>query len=160
MNGAPLITTPPADGDANEAMQRVAAVQRAYNGATFDLWRNNAEFTILPSAARTVQTNSADLINHNARGAIVFLNVTNASGTGGLQIRWQFKDPLSGNYDYFNSAPTAIIATGLRSYILYPTAIAVGTQAVNCMLPRTWRIQVQVGDASSYTYSLSGCYIN
>ena len=144
----------PADGDALAAALRVASLQRAYNGTTVDTWRNNIEGTALASAARTAQTNSSDIITYNANKIYVFLNVTAASGTGGLTVRVQAKDPVSGNYFSINSAPTAVTSTTSNGYLIGPGVSAGGTQATSSVLPRTIRIQVQVGDSSSYTYSV------
>ncbi len=136
------------------------SLNRLYDGTgSWDLQRNNAEFTVLESALRTATTESADLINYNARGALIFLNVTAASGTGGLQVRFRYKDPVSGQYQYMNTAPTAITATGLAIYGLYPAALANGNQMTNQFLPRTWQIQVQHGNSTNYTYSVGGCYL-
>lgn len=133
----------------------VSADMRALNGqGTVDRWRNNVEGTLLASAARTATTRSATQTNHNARGAFVFLNVTAASGTGGLQLRWLVADPVSGTLPYMNAAPTAITTVTTAVYIVYPGGAGVGAQAVNMPLPRSWAIEVQHADASSYTYSV------
>ncbi len=113
------------------------------------------EFTLLVSAARTATTDSTDQNNGYARGVLVHLNVTAASGTGGLTVRVQAKDPVSGAYVSLNAAPAVVTAVGTFAYLLYPGAGAGGlTQATSGGLPRTWRVQVTHGDASSYTYSV------
>jgi hypothetical protein len=111
---------------------------------------------LLPSAARTAQASTADFINPGSRGIYVWLNVTAASGTGGLQVKVQAKDPASGAYSSLHASPTAIIATGQNIYVLYPsgTVITGTSTSYNAVLPRTWRVTVLVGDASSYTYSV------
>jgi hypothetical protein len=124
------------------------------NGATFDPETGNLEGTALASAARAAQTESADIVNVNCRGAVIFLNVTAASGTGGLQVVVRGKDPVSGAYVNLNNVPTAVIATGLLVYTFYPGATAVGAATFQGVLPRTFRIRVIHGDASSYTYSV------
>lgn len=126
----------------------------AYNGATYDNWHNNLEGTALTSAARIATTNSADIVNYNHRGIILFLNVTVASGTGGLQVQIQTKDPVSGNYVSTNTAPTAITATGFTAYFVFPGINAGGSQASSGFIGRTIRVRVTHGDASSYTYSV------
>ena len=118
----------------------------------------NQDLTLLASAARTTTTTSADQTNQNARGVVVYVNVTAASGTGGLQLAIQGKDPVSGGYKTLNTLPTAITATGLYVYELYPGCSTTGNLAAVYaqVLPRTWRIQMNAGDGSSYTYSI-GC---
>lgn len=117
------------------------------------------EGTALASQARTAQQNSADIANAGCRGIMVFLNVTAASGTGGLTLRIQGKDPVSGTYGNLLSASAAVIATGMSIYIIYPGGSSGGTQGVSGPLPKTWRISMNVGDATSYTYSVGYCLL-
>lgn len=134
----------------------VGAAGMQFNGTTFDLAQSNQEGTALASAARTATANSADISNVNARGVMVFLNVTAASGTGGLVVRVQAKDPVSGQYMNINAAPTAITANGSTLYIVYPGSSGTGAAALSTamVIPRTFRISVTHNDASSYTYSV------
>lgn len=134
---------------------RQSMLIRAYNGAGADFWRNNVEGMALASAARTATTNSADLINYNHHGLILFLNVTVAvAGTGGLQVQVQTRDIVSGNYVSTNNAPTAITAIGFTAYFIYPGINAGGSQASSGFFGRTWRVRVTHGDSTSYTYSV------
>jgi hypothetical protein len=147
----------PAPGTAYGTLTKIMSVPMLDNGATLDPSKGSSEATLLASAARTGTTTTADQQNVDWRGAIAWLNVTAASGTGGLVLRWAGKDPISGTYTLLNSAPTAVIATGMVFYVIYPTSYANSnaTQAVAYPpLPRTWRIQVTHGDGSSYTYSV------
>jgi hypothetical protein len=120
--------------------------------------RGNTEGTILASAARTVNTSSAAQTNYNASGVLVTLNVTVASGTGGLTVRIYGIDPVSAAIYVLNAAPTAVTATGITGYELHPGSSAGATgnvqQRTAAMLPRNWFVFVAVGDASSYTYSI------
>lgn len=128
---------------------------QGYNGTTYDRWRNNIEGTILASAARTVATTTPNQTNYNARGVIIFLNVTLASGTGGLTVRINGIDPVSGVVRGIPTAPTIVTAVGHYNYVVYPGASGGVVSAVSALiLPRSWTLQVSVGDASSYTYSV------
>lgn len=115
---------------------------------------------LLPSAARTALV--ADLVPDenvaDARGLIVFLTVTAASGTGGLTMSLKALPPggQTGGIA-FATASAAIIATGLSILVVYPgiaTAASPWT-AVNSVLPTRFSLNVAVGDASSYTYSIA-----
>ena len=135
-----------------------------FNGTTtYDRPRNNMDQTALASAARTATTSSADITNYNGRGVMVFLNVTAASGTGGLTLTIQAKDPVSGNYFNLNANPSAVTSTGNGTvYIVYPSTLTAAgnvTQSTQAVLPRTFRITVTHGDASSYTYSVGASII-
>jgi hypothetical protein len=118
----------------------------------------NQNLTLLPSAARTAQANGTDQSNINARGVYLFLNVTAASGTGGLTVCVDAKDPVSGLYRQIFAAAAAVLAvTGStpKVYLIYPGASGSGNDGVLAQpLPATWRVRVNVGDASSYTYSV------
>lgn len=119
---------------------------------------SNADGTALASTARTTTSYSNDITNATARGIIIYLNITAASGTGGLQVRVYGKDPASAQYFALNGAPTAKTTTGSFPYVFYPGAASGATlaadQIVSGPLPRTFRIGVTHGDASSYTYSV------
>ena len=132
-----------------------------YNGATFDRQRGNQGVTLLASAARTGTTTTATQTNYNARGIVVFLNVTVASGTGGLQVQLGYVDPVSGNNILISTAPTAITATGIRAYIYFPGNATGGLVSQNnqTVLPRSFYVSVAHGDGSSYTYSVGGSVI-
>lgn len=145
-----------ADGMSLPTSPEVLAANQLSNGTTLDLQRGNVEGTALASAARTATISSANITNHNARGVMVFLNVTAASGTGGLQTRIRGVDPVGASSVAVNALPTAIIATSLLVYVVYPGGGAGAlTQGTNVELPRTFFIQVVHGDTSSYTYSVS-----
>lgn len=118
---------------------------------------SNIEVSLLASAAHTTTQQSADQSNLSGNSVLVFLNITVASGTGGLTLRILGKDPVSGNYYLLNAAPTAILATGQYGYLLGPGCVSSGgsiAQTTAGILPKTWAIEVVHGDASSYTYSV------
>jgi hypothetical protein len=124
-------------------------------------WRNNTQGTLLASGARTATTVSPVQTNHNAKGIIVFLNITLASGTGGLQVDIRGRDPVSNNPADLIPIPTAITAAGLYLYELFPGSSTAGVAGANKVqqrtqgvLPRSFDVAVLHGDASSYTYSL------
>jgi hypothetical protein len=140
------------DSEAVEALPGV--VPYAADGSR---WRNNTEGVLLASAARTATTTASGPTNHNARGVVVFLNVTAASGTGGLQVTLRAVDPVSGASFQLNATPAAVVATGQYAYELYPGASGAAAGSVQqrtaAALPRRFELTVVHGDASSYTYS-------
>lgn len=119
----------------------------------------NQALTLLPSAARTVGVASPTQTNLSCSTVLIFVNVTVASGTGGLDIHLQAMDTISstwGDIAEFN-ASVKITTTGL--YIISWGPGCVSTGKFNAqgqgILPQTWRINVTVSDSSSYTYSIS-----
>ena len=126
----------------------------------------NQDLILLPSATRTALTQSAVQTNRNAKGVLIYLSVTAASGTGGLQLNIEAVDPASGSAEFLNSSPAAITAiTGnLAIYLLYPGASSTNVgpnvkQVTSGILPATWRVRITPGDSSNYTYSVGASLI-
>ena len=117
------------------------------------------DIVLLPSAARTATTFSADIDNrtNSNPGVLLTLNITSA-GTGNIQLSLQGKDPISGSY-YNIAYMTAQTATGLSTLIVYPSQSTTGnsyTTNASGVLPLKWRARVVSSDGSSWTYSVGG----
>lgn len=114
--------------------------------------------TIYPSAARTATPAAVTLINPGYRGVVLSLDVTIASGTGGLTVNVSQIDPATGEAMAINGGGAAI--TTVRAATYWVCAGASGsTGAIHDLTavplpPGSWQVQVAHGDASSYTYSL------
>jgi len=119
----------------------------------------NTPITLLPLAARTAAIATPGQSTPGCRGVTVVVNVTAASGTGGLTAQYQVQDPVSGSWKTLWAATAALTAPGLAMYLLYPGAASGAgisyTQVVSVPLSFNWRVNIAVGDASSYTYSVS-----
>lgn len=113
---------------------------------------------LLPTAPRTIVQDTGDIESNGNRGVQLILDVTaTAAGTGGLSVKIMGKDPASGKYFTMNAAPAAVVAIGTTVYELFPGAGAASggvTQRTGGCLPKTFKVQVAVGDATSYTYTL------
>ena len=149
-----------ADGFANPTVPMVGACLHVFNGTTWDRVRGNQQaVTILGGDARTVTTTSGNFVNYTGRGVVITLNVTIASGTGGLQLLIETIGGTSGTFGQINATPPAILATGLYWYAIYPGASGSGgarvQQLTNFVLANTYRVTVQHVNATSYTYSVS-----
>lgn len=150
------IGTAQSDGSTTTAVPNAG-----FNGTTWDRWRNNTEGTLLASAARTAATTSANITNYNAQAITVYLDVTVASGLGGLIVKIQGIDPVSGKIFRLNADIAVITTTGVRAYTLGLGASGAGggtsqdvVQGTAVALPRSFNVLVYHSDASSYTYSL------
>jgi hypothetical protein len=113
----------------------------------------------LASAARTADTAIiAPTYNYANRGLMALLNITVASGTGGLRVDLYARFPTLGTNVAMHSAAANKITTGNAIYIFYPelplAAIAGATYTFPTILPVYYTLYVIVGDASSYTYSV------
>jgi len=132
-----------------------------FNGATWDRKRNNEEITLLASAARTAQTDSADQVNYNHQGMILFVDVTVDAAAGAITPNIAVKDPVSGTAKVIWTAAAAIAATGQFVYLLLPGAADAGsyTEQKELAIPRDWFFRMTVADADSLTYSVSCCML-
>ncbi len=131
-----------------------------FNGAAWDPQRNNTELTLLTSAARTATTASAEQVNYNARGVLLYFNVSAVPGTDTVQLTVEGKDPVSGNWGQI-WAPAAISATVQPGrYMLYPGVGAANlTGQASAALPRIWRVRVIHSGVGSFTYSVGASLI-
>jgi hypothetical protein len=123
--------------------------------------RSNVQAPGLASAARTATTQSTDISCIGFGGIIVTLNVTVASGTGGLKVRIRYKDSVTGIYYVLSESTLIVTATGGWVYQHAPgtgttvTAILGNLGSAAGLLTDTIRIEIIHGDASSYTYSVN-----
>lgn len=130
-----------------------------FNGTSYDRQRNNVEGTALASLARTASTQSADIINYNGNGVIIFIDVTAIAATPSIVVTIQEKDPVSGAYfDVLSSA--AIIVTGRTKLSIHPGETVVANVSAAHALARTFRISVVNADADSITYSVGYCILS
>lgn len=100
---------------------------------------------------------SADLINENGRGVIVFLYLTGVL-SGNVTIHIQGKDYISQQY-YDLLVSTAIAAPGNTVLTVYPGCIATANATANSPLPRTWRIVAVVNSGGNVTGTLGASVI-
>jgi len=93
----------------------------------------------------------------------VFLNVSVASGTGGLTVRVEYYDPVTNTWFFGPFAPVAPRTTTGTFLCMFGSGIAIGSNSsinsaltgyIGAVMNSRMRITVLAGDASSYTYSL------
>jgi hypothetical protein len=109
----------------------------------------------ISSAARTAAVASSVIDGSRWRGIRIFLDITAASGTGGLKVI--LRAASGAKRAALNAGGTALVATGLKLYEIYPDAAAAAVDvadAVSRRLPAAFDIQVTHDDSSSYTYSV------
>jgi hypothetical protein len=117
----------------------------------------NQDMPNIISGTFTTTQQSPDVNNPYWQGCVVYLNITSASGTGGLTPHLMFKDPGSGQYDDMAAMGSAKTANGIYAYLIYPASglLNDGGASQTAALPRTFAIKIVAGDNSSYTYSVS-----
>ena len=157
-----LTTAAPADGQAGQSGLIVVSQPSLFNGSTWDRQSGNSQGTLLTSASRNSSTGTPTQINANARGVILFLNVTgNPGGAETLSLAIGLVDPVSGvgsNWPYQSPAFPAN-TNGFYKFIVYPGGTAaLANPTVNTsmsgVLPRQWTAQVSHSGAGAWTYSL------
>jgi hypothetical protein len=135
----------------------------AYNGNNkWDRVRNNTEGTLLTSASRTANTNSPKQTNYNAKAVVIFLDVTTASGVGGLTPFLRLYDPVSGKTTAISTG-SLITTTGTFAFIIglgATGAITTSVKAfVSAIVSRQYDVQIYHNDNSAYTYSVGQCLV-
>jgi len=161
-----VISAAGADGEANTVDgQSVYAKPSTFNDTSWDRLRGNTEITLLASAGRTATVNSPDQVNYNARGVLVYLDVSvvNPGGTDNISIGLSWKDPVSGEYNELISS-AAITAAGNHAYVVYPGVGVAEEGSIEKQspypIPRTWRITVShSGATDTFTYSVGASYV-
>lgn len=114
---------------------------------------NRSGDVLLPSAARTVTTNSTLRTNRNWKGLHCVIDVTAFGGGLGIVPRLQAQAPfVSGGTFYDILVGTTIVATGVIVLKLYPGIAIIPGGAASDILPRLWRFQMTALDATSHTY--------
>lgn len=110
----------------------------------------------LPLAARTAGASLPNLSGLGHRGVRVYLDITAASGTGGLSVILRAVGPR-GTIAPLNTGGSPQTTTGLKVYDFYPNAAAAAAGVVDAAsrrLPKLFELAVTAGDGSSYTYQL------
>lgn len=112
----------------------------------------NVASALLPSAARTVTTSSADQQNQFGRYVHVTVDMT-AVGTGSITMTIEGRDPASGKY-YTILASAAIVTNVTNVYKVGPSLTAAANAVANDVIPTIWRITVTANNANPATYSV------
>jgi len=154
----------PADVDnvstaANALLVRGAL--HAFDGTNWNRFRNNTEITLLASATRNSDTTSPYQTNYNARGVVIYLNVTAVPGTDTITLGVNAVDPVSGNVAKLH-AFSAISDVGFYRYIVYPGCTDTPSDVagkISMPLPRKWYVHIFHSGSGDFTYSVGASYI-
>lgn len=133
-----------------------------YNGASFDYEQGNLDVAVLASAARTATGNGPDMVNKDASGVVLTLDITAVSGTTPtLDVKVQSKDSLTGKYvDIPGAAFSQKNGVLTDQLVVYPGVAVSANKAVSNVLPRNWRIVYTIGGTTpSFTFAVSAAYV-
>lgn len=152
-----------ADSYANPTITHEGADGMLFNNATWDRARNNFVTTADASAARTATVAGATVTNYNARGAVITINVTAASGaTPTLVAKLQYSPDNGTTWIGYTEKPVTatISAIGRTTLVVYPGVTEVANAAVSLPLPRTVRMHYTIGGTTpSFTFATYFCWI-
>lgn len=115
-------------------------------------------YTALDGTTATTASGTSDsLSNAVARGVMVFVNVTAASGSSPtLVVKLQAQDPASGTwFDITDVATASITGTGASLLTIYPGLTVAANSKIDMPVPRTFRVAWTLGGSSpSFTFSV------
>lgn len=112
---------------------------------------------VLSGVGATASVNSPDLVNTDAQGVKVFVNVS-LIGTGSITVAIQCKDPGSGVYVTLLTS-AAIVTTSMNTLTVYPGIVAVTNVAASDVLPRQWRVAVTANNANPVNYTIGASLV-
>lgn len=150
-----------ADAAANPTVPTAGAADLLFNNTTWDRERNNYQVTAYASAAYTV-SQWVELINYNARGAYIVVNITGIGLDQTMTVKAAVDDDASSQMDYIWSS-AALTPTGRHTYLIYPGAGAAAEDVVETVsypLPRNWNLAVVFNNSEPITFSIGVHYIN
>jgi len=136
---------------------------RAGTGGLLYPKRGNYGFTLLASAARTATTDSAIQTNATSKGITLYLRITTAVGGQTLTLSVIFRDPLNAATGANLLTHASLSGTGVFTFQIYPgitTGSTVRYTTVSAVLDLDWFLRITPTDASSWTYSVYGVYID
>lgn len=122
---------------------------------------SNTGRVLLAAAARVANTQSAKFNEAFGPESLrLYLNVTVASGSGGLRVILRGYDRASGGSVELTTGGTPVTTTGLFAYEISGACVPSNTfgaiREVACRtIPVVWDVIVRVLDGSTYNYSLS-----
>ena len=127
------------------------------------VYRNTEPRSALLLATRTAYTQSSTIIADGFKGVHWWIDVTAASGTGGLTMQLITIDPIRntilGGFIFHTAINSVILASGF----IYPGARENQTNNIIASLPLIvpprFRFSIIHADASNYTYSLNYAFI-
>ena len=147
-----------AEGVSNPTAPLVGACGLHWNGSGWDREAAGITAVALSLAARTTAQTVTGLKSYGCKGLGLILYMSVSGGTGGLSPFVSVLEPSSGVYVQIVPTPTAVTGTGYYNYTLYPGASLSLSGITTWSMPligETFSINVAVGNANSYTYSLS-----
>ena len=117
--------------------------------------------TLLASAARITSTATGSLDWSGYSAVIIYLNITVASGTGGIRPFLEYQDPVSNEWRACIVPGSSAITTAVMTPYVYglkvSSGLSVSINAGSVMgipIGAAVRVNSTHADASSYTYSI------
>lgn len=145
--------------DSNSGSAHGAAASLQFNGSSYERQRGNTEGALLASSVRATDTNSANQTNYNARGVLIYINVSAVAAGETVTPKLYLRDTTS-SADFLIWTGSVIDVTGLKAYLFYPGTVSTRyTQAVDIAISRSWYLTMDHSASGNWTYSASYSYI-
>lgn len=122
----------------------------------------NNKVTIAASAARTTSSDSGALQNASAKGILITLDITAASGTTPtLDVKVQRYDATSAKYvDLPGAAFAQKTGTGTDDLVIYPGIGETANRSVSDVLGEDYKVVWTIaGTTPSFTFTLGAQFI-
>jgi len=133
-----------------------------FNGNKWDRQRSNTEGTAMADGTRNSSSGSATWTNYNARGIMLFFEITAAPG-GGDQIEVRLQAVRPDGTIFGNLLKSGwLTATGKYTLQVGPGVGDSAGELTACndvQLPRSWRVWVEHSGTGDFTYSAQYSYI-
>ncbi len=151
-----------ANADALGPIGIPASGSMLFNGTTFDRQRNIVKKTLLTSAARTASVDSSTQTLYNAKGLMIFVNVTASAATPAVTPSLVCLDPVSAaEYVVWTAAAaiTDVTGAGLYGYLISPSDVTampggIVDEEFNGLPIGDYILRMTAADADSLTYSV------
>jgi len=130
---------------------------RLWNGAGFDLQRNNADLGSVVTLGTASLTGTTET-NFNARGVVCIINITAITGTS-ITVTLKGRDTADA-VDYPILASAALTGVGTAVLRVYPGLIAVANATANDILPRYWHLDTTDSAVTAITATDDCQYVN
>lgn len=147
-----------ADGAANPTAGTSGANNNAFNGTTWDRFRNNQQINVDTSSARIANGNGSTIVNYNGNGGTFTVVVSAFGGTTPTLVwrpQWSYDGGTTWiDIDATNLATTSIVGTGTFQLKIYPGFPTTANASLNGVLPRFWRSAWTIGGTTpSFTFA-------
>jgi len=123
-----VISTGANSNDANGISNNLlytASYQLAFNGATWDRWRNNIDAVLLSLLKRTTEATSPVVTNLNGKGVMVHLRITDRTVLTAPKLKFAVRSISSEGQPFYLGNIEFDPVVGNHTFVIYPASSGV-----------------------------------